>query len=63
MASPPRAVSENGWVIPGIPASPRNSAHTDQPNAASVPTDTRVSMVAAACRRLTAMARWNGQPP
>ncbi|CAM5270879.1 hypothetical protein SALBM135S_06589 [Streptomyces alboniger] len=49
--------------IPGIPASPRNSAHSDQPKAASVPTDTSVSMVAAPCRRLVNAARWKGRPP
>ena len=56
-------VSSNGWVMPGIPASPRKSAQSDQPKAARVPSETRVSMVAAPCRRLTQAARWNGQPP
>ncbi len=49
--------------MPGMPASPRNSAHRDQPNAASVPTQTRVSMVAAPCRAFVQAARWNGSPP
>ena len=53
----------NGCVIPGIPASPRKSAQSDQPNAARVPSDTSVSMVAAPCRRLVQAARWNGSPP
>ncbi len=49
--------------MPGMPASPKNSAHSDQPNAASVPTETSVSMVAAPCRALVQAARWNGHPP
>ncbi|MGX1300948.1 hypothetical protein RKD35_002436 [Streptomyces albogriseolus] len=56
-------VSSKGCRMPGSPASPRNSAHSDQPNAASVPTDTRVSMVAAPCRRLVQAARWKGAAP
>ena len=56
-------VSSNGCVIPGSPAVPRNSAYSDQPKAASVPSDTRVSMVAAPCRALVQAARWNGAPP
>ena len=56
-------VSSNGWVMPGSPAVPQNSAYTDQPNAASVPSETRVSMVAVPWRRLVHAARWNGQPP
>ncbi len=51
------------WVIPGMPAVPRNSAQVDQPKAARVPMDTRVSMVAAPCLRLVQAARWKGQPP
>lgn len=49
--------------MPGMPASPKNSAHSDQPSAASVPTDTRVSMVAAPCRRLVQAALCSGPPP
>lgn len=49
--------SRNGCVIPGTPASPKNSAHSDQPNAAKVPTDTNVSIVAAPWRRLIQAAR------
>lgn len=49
--------------MPGIPASPKKSAHRDQPNAARVPTDTRVSMVAAPCRAFVTAARWKGSPP
>ena len=47
--------------IPGIPASPKNRAHSDHRKAAETPTDTRVSMVAARCRRLVQAALWNGQ--
>ena len=36
--------------MPVIPAPPKNSAYSDQPNAASTPTLIRVSMVAAPCR-------------
>ncbi len=46
-----------------MPASPRNSAYSDQPNAASTPTEMSVSIVAVACLRLTQAARWNGQAP
>ncbi len=49
--------------MPGMPASPRNSAHRDQPNAASVPRETSVSMVAAPCRAFVQAARWNDSPP
>ena len=54
-------VNSKGWVIPGVPAVPKNSAHNDQRNAADVPTEMRVSMVAAPCRALVNAARWNGQ--
>ena len=56
-------VSENGMVMPGMPASPKNSAYSDQPNAASMPSEMRVSIVAAPWRRLAQAARWNGQAP
>jgi hypothetical protein len=56
-------VSSKGWVIPGIPASPKNSAQTDQPSAARVPMEMRVSMVAMPCRAALAAPRWNCQPP
>src|SRR3954463_1383752 len=56
-------VSSNGCVIPGSPAVPRKSAYSDQPNAASVPSDTSVSMVAAPWRALAHAARWKGAPP
>jgi len=49
--------------IPGIPASPKNSAHRDQPNAAAVPTDTSVSIVEEPCRRFVQAALWKGRPP
>ncbi len=55
--------SEKSWRIPGMPAWPQNSAQKDQPKAARVPSETRVSMVAAPCRRLVQAARWNGRPP
>ena len=50
-------VKEKLSRIPGVPASPKNSAHRDQPNAARVPTETRVSMVAAPCRAFVRAAR------
>ena len=50
-------------LMPGTPASPKNSAYSDQPNAASVPSEISVSMVAAPWRRFGQAARWNGQPP
>ena len=56
-------VSANGWVIPGSPALPKSSAHSDQANAASTPIETRVSIVAAPWRRFAHAARWNGQAP
>ena len=59
--SPRSMVSSNGCVMPGMPAVPQNSAYTDQPNAASVPIEISVSIVAVPCRRLAHAARWNGQ--
>ena len=50
-------------VMPGFPRRRRTSAHNDHPNAASVPTEMRVSMVAAPWRRLAHAARWNGSAP
>ena len=47
----------NGWVRPGVPAEPKNNATNDQPNAARVPTETSVSMVAVPWRRLVHAAR------
>jgi hypothetical protein len=41
---------------------PRSTATVDQRNAASVPIETSVSMVAARRRRLSRAARWNGHP-
>ncbi len=55
--------SVKGCVMPGSPAVPRNSAYSDQRNAALVPTEIRVSIVAAPWRRLVHAARWNGQAP
>ncbi len=54
-------VSSKGWVMPAVPALPRNSAHSDHRNAADVPTEISVSMVAAPCRALVKAALWNGQ--
>ncbi|MGX1254547.1 hypothetical protein RKD48_007058 [Streptomyces ambofaciens] len=59
--SPRAMVSSKGWVMPGVPAVPRNSAHSDHRNAADVPTEIRVSMVAAPCRALVNAALWKGQ--
>ena len=53
----------NGIVVPGEPAPPRNSAQSDQPKAASTPTEMSVSIVAAPCRRFSQAARWNGHAP
>ena len=49
--------------MPGSPASRKKSATTDHPHAASVPTEIRVSIVAAPCFRFIHAALWNGQPP
>lgn len=51
----------NGIVIPGLLASPRNSAYSDQRKALMTPSETRVSMVVAPWRRFTQAALWNGQ--
>lgn len=61
--SDPDAVISNPWRISGMPAVPRKRAQSDQPKAASVPMDTRVSIVAAPCRRFVQAARWKGSPP
>ncbi len=53
------AAATSKYVSP----SPRTRATTDQPQAASVPSETSVSMVAAPCRRLRSAARWNESPP
>src|ERR1035437_680141 len=49
--------------VPGIPAVPRNSAHNDHSHAALIPTEIRVSIVAAPWRALVNAARWNGNAP
>ncbi len=54
-------VNSNGWVMPTMPAVPKNSAHSDQRNAADVPTEISVSIVAAPCFALVHAARWKGQ--
>ncbi|MEY9214857.1 hypothetical protein ABH917_004303 [Thermobifida halotolerans] len=56
-------VSSKGWVMPGMPASPRNSAYSDHAKAARVPMDTSVSMVASPRRRFLAAATWKGSAP
>src|SRR5882757_3104954 len=53
-------VIRNGWVMPGTPAAPHFRAYTDQANAASVPMEMSVSMVAVPCRRFVYAALWNG---
>ncbi len=50
-------------VMPGMPAPPRNRAYSDQTNAASVPIEMSVSMVAARWRALVQAARWKGSAP
>src|SRR5690349_18002475 len=56
-------ISSKGIFTPGMPAWVKNSAHTDQAYAAITPSEIRVSIVAAPCRRLVQAARWNGQAP
>ena len=46
-AGPPFERSDERIVIAGSPASPKNSAHSDQPYAASTPIEISVSIVAA----------------
>ena len=55
-------ISSNGMRIDGRPAERKNSEATDQPQAASVPTEISVSMLAAPWRRFCQAARWKGQP-
>ena len=50
-------------VMPVTPASPKKRAYSDQANAASVPMEMSVSMVAAPWRRFVHAARWNGNAP
>ena len=57
LADPAGAVNANPWCMPGVPAVPRNNAYSDQPNAASTPTEMSVSMVAVPCRRFIQAAR------
>ena len=57
------AVHEKPCRKPGAPASPRNRAYSDHPNAASTPSEISVSIVAVAWRRLRQAATWNGQAP
>ena len=60
---PRSGVIEKPWRIDSSPASPRNSAYRLHPNAASVPTEISVSIVAAAWRRFVHAALWNGHAP
>ncbi|KGN37582.1 hypothetical protein N803_13915 [Knoellia subterranea KCTC 19937] len=53
----------NGIRMPVIPACVKNSAHRDHNHAAPTPTEIRVSIVAARCRRLVHAARWKGNAP
>ncbi len=53
--------SSNACVIPGIPAVPKKSAYSDHRNAAEVPMEISVSIVAVPCLRLVQAALWNGQ--
>ncbi len=46
--------------MPGAPAVPKNSAYIDHSRADEVPSEIRVSMVAAPWRRLAHAALWNG---
>ena len=63
LPSPAWRANENSCRIPGMPAVPKNRAYSDQPNAASVPIEMSVSMVAAPWRRFSHAARWNGHAP
>src|SRR5699024_1061991 len=56
-------VSSKGWVIPGVPAVPRNSAYSDHSSATDVPIEMSVSIVAAPWRRFVQAALWNGHAP
>ena len=60
------ATSKYTWApapIPvGSPAPANSSAATDQPQAARVPSDTRVSMVAVRWARAARAARWKPAP-
>ena len=49
--------------LPVVPASPKNSAYTDQAKAAETPRLMSVSIVAAPWRRFFTAALWNGQAP
>ena len=48
---------------PRVAGRPKNSATSDQPKAASTPSETSVSIVVAPWRRLAHAARWNGHAP
>ena len=56
--------SVSNWCFASVPSDDayKGTESTDQPQAASVPTEIRVSMVAAPWRRFCQAALWNGQP-
>ena len=54
------SANSNGCVMPGVPAVPKNSAYNDHRNAAEVPIEMSVSIVAAPCFRLVHAALWKG---
>ncbi len=56
-------MTSNAIRMSFIPASPKNSAYSDHSHAASVPSETSVSIVAAPCLRLSQAALWNGHAP
>ena len=62
LAAEREVISSKGMRISGAPASRKKSEATDQPHAASVPTEISVSMLAEPWRRFRQAARWNGQP-
>ena len=53
-------MTSNAIRMSFMPASPMNSAYSDHSQAASVPSEISVSIVAAPCLRLTHAALWNG---
>ena len=62
VAPAPRSVTIEPHPHVRVARAEPTSATTDQPQAASVPSETSVSMVAAPWRRFAHAARWNGHP-
>ena len=62
LAAAREVISSNGMRMAGTPAPRKKSETTDQPHAASVPTEISVSMLATPWRRFCQATRWNGQP-